>query len=127
MENLIIQPWYWRLFPLENKTGSDIFASLFLSDHTICTLLESPNIISSDNKHLARYSICAGQPRKIKGQLQMWTPSIGHILPFLKQLLQREKLQNNDFNSEEIAKLPFTGGWLGWLGYDLAYEIERLP
>ena len=23
--------------------------------------------------------------------------------------------------------LPFTGGWLGWLGYDLAWEIERLP
>ncbi len=127
MENLIIQPWYWRLFPLENKTGSDIFASLFLSDHHICTLLESPNIISSDNKHLARYSICAGKPRHIDGKLQMWTPSIGNILPFLKQLLQREKLQNNEINSEEIAKLPFTGGWLGWLGYDLAYEIERLP
>ena len=23
--------------------------------------------------------------------------------------------------------LPFTGGWLGWLGYDFAWEIERLP
>ncbi|MBE9008257.1 anthranilate synthase component I, partial [Fortiea sp. LEGE XX443] len=23
--------------------------------------------------------------------------------------------------------LPFTGGWLGWLGYDVAREIERLP
>ncbi|WP_315788015.1 chorismate-binding protein [Fischerella sp. JS2] len=23
--------------------------------------------------------------------------------------------------------LPFTGGWLGWLGYDIAREIERLP
>jgi para-aminobenzoate synthetase component 1 len=23
--------------------------------------------------------------------------------------------------------IPFTGGWLGWLGYDLAWEIEQLP
>lgn len=23
--------------------------------------------------------------------------------------------------------LPFTGGWLGWLGYDVAWEIEQLP
>jgi para-aminobenzoate synthetase component 1 len=23
--------------------------------------------------------------------------------------------------------LPFHGGWLGWLGYDLAWEIEKLP
>ncbi|WP_396133402.1 anthranilate synthase component I [Acaryochloris sp. 'Moss Beach'] len=23
--------------------------------------------------------------------------------------------------------MPFQGGWLGWLGYDLAWEIERLP
>ncbi|PMB23654.1 anthranilate synthase component I, partial [Fischerella thermalis CCMEE 5319] len=23
--------------------------------------------------------------------------------------------------------LPFTGGWLGWLGYDIAREIEQLP
>ncbi|ARV61532.1 aminodeoxychorismate synthase component I [Nostocales cyanobacterium HT-58-2] len=23
--------------------------------------------------------------------------------------------------------LPFTGGWLGWLGYDIAWEIEQLP
>ncbi|MEC4986189.1 MAG: anthranilate synthase component I, partial [Oscillatoria sp. PMC 1076.18] len=26
-----------------------------------------------------------------------------------------------------IPNLPFTGGWLGWLGYDLAGEIEQLP
>ncbi|MDF5707647.1 MAG: anthranilate synthase component I [Nostoc sp. S4] len=23
--------------------------------------------------------------------------------------------------------LPFSGGWLGWLGYDVAWEIEQLP
>jgi para-aminobenzoate synthetase component 1 len=27
----------------------------------------------------------------------------------------------------EVSHLPFTGGYLGWLGYDLAWEIERLP
>ncbi|MBE9206999.1 anthranilate synthase component I, partial [Nostoc sp. LEGE 06077] len=25
------------------------------------------------------------------------------------------------------SHLPFTGGWLGWLGYDVAWEIEQLP
>ncbi len=32
---------------------------------------------------------------------------------------------SKDFTSP--SHLPFTGGWLGWLGYDLAWEIERLP
>jgi para-aminobenzoate synthetase component I len=29
--------------------------------------------------------------------------------------------------SDLPAHLPFTGGWLGWLGYELAWEIEALP
>jgi len=39
----------------------------------------------------------------------------------LRQLLRRWP------TSESPAPLPFTGGWLGWLGYDLAWEIEQLP
>jgi para-aminobenzoate synthetase component 1 len=113
-------PWYWRSLPLEHRCASDIFARLFLHDD-IATLLESPNSSASDYPQLARYSICAGAPRSIAGQWQLWTPVIGEILPQLNQLLAK----SND--NEEAPNLPFTGGWLGWLGYDLAWEIERLP
>ncbi len=91
---------------------------------------------------LARYSICAGMPRMQPGQqyrpdpslqhYQMWTPSVGDILPFLRRLLA-SKLEGERGREGEGENglppphLPFTGGWLGWLGYDLAWEIEQLP
>ena len=34
---------------------------------------------------------------------------------------------NSQISTELPAHLPFTGGWLGWLGYELAWEIEKLP
>ena len=54
----------------------------------------------------------------------MWTPEVGEILPFLQRLLDRSNLEQSDLVPDS---LPFQGGWLGWLGYDLAWEIERLP
>lgn len=127
-----LAPWYWRSQPLKNRTGSEIFEILF-EDNPIATLLESPcnqvknssNLTTFDaiQKKLARYSICAGLPRlNNENKYQLWTPSIGKILPFLKSLLNREKNDNSYPDN-----LPFTGGWLGWLGYDLAWEIEKLP
>ncbi|BDA73573.1 para-aminobenzoate synthase component I [Rivularia sp. IAM M-261] len=114
---------YWHSQPLKNRTGSNIFATLF-SNHTFATLLESPylNGNDNDNQRLARYSICAGAPRVVEGQLQMWTPQLGEILPFLRQLQQEV-----EFIPASAPSLPFTGGWLGWLGYDVAWEIEKLP
>ncbi len=45
----MIKPWYWRSLPLENRTGSHIFASLFYqNDSGIATLLESPYPNKSD-------------------------------------------------------------------------------
>lgn len=118
----VISPWHWRSLPLNHRTGSDIFTALFGSDDlAIATLLESPCLASS-SESLARYSICAGAPRVVAGKSQVWTPAIGEILPFLQQLLDRPKPA-----AEGVESLPFTGGWLGWLGYDLAWEIERLP
>ncbi|MDJ0694096.1 chorismate-binding protein [Mastigocoleus sp. MO_188.B34] len=149
--------WYWRSLPLENRTGSYIFASLFFpasNSHSdlksdsnlnlapnsnphsnlnscIATLLESPYPTPSENPQLARYSICAGIPRIIDGHMQVWTPELGEILPFLENLLrQTETEPHNSANSSCLSPpshLPFTGGWLGWLGYDLAWEIEKLP
>lgn len=36
----LLQPWYWRSLPLENRTGSQVFAALFLKQGAIATLLE---------------------------------------------------------------------------------------
>ncbi len=118
--------WYWRSHPLNHRTGSDIFATLFnsTSNSDIATLLESPYPIPNDNPQLARYSICAGKPRVINTKVQMWTPPVGEILPFLQNLLGEHQI---NLPSSIPSHLPFTGGWLGWLGYDLAGEIEQLP
>ncbi|MGI8502624.1 MAG: chorismate-binding protein, partial [Hassallia sp.] len=148
----MIKPWYWRSLPLENRTGSLVFATLFYkNDSGIATLLESPYPNQSDRPQLNRYSICAGAPRILNGQPQMWTPPLGEVLPFLEQLLRGEGDkgtrgllggQGGQGGQREISpssspsphpplslssSLPFTGGWLGWLGYDIAWEIEELP
>lgn len=121
-----LQPWYWRSLPLEGKTGSEVFAALFLKQNAIATLLESPTQKDEDQSNTSfknsRYSICAGVPRTFKGKSQIWTPPIGEILPFLRRLLSLSQSL-----PDSPCDLPFTGGWLGWLGYDLAWEIERLP
>ncbi len=115
-------PWYWRSLPLKKLTGSEVFARLFAATSTVATLLESPFPTPSDYPYLSRYSICAGEPRIINEKPQLWTPKLGKILPFLQQLLQQNK---NSYQQPD--HLPFVGGWLGWLGYDLAWEIESLP
>ncbi|WP_017319059.1 anthranilate synthase component I [Mastigocladopsis repens] len=121
------KPWYWRSLPLENRTGSDVFAALFRHTSTsspkIATLLESPYPTSLDRPQLTRYSICAGAPRIVDGVVQIWTPPLGQVLPFLEQLLRGQE----GICSPHSPHLPFTGGWLGWLGYDIAWEIEQLP
>lgn len=117
-----VKPWQWRSLPLKNQTASAIFAVLFGHD-SIATLLESPGVNDAlEQPQLSRYSICAGSPRISNGQPQLWTPQIGEILPFLQSLLEQNKI-----DYPPVAHLPFTGGWLGWLGYDLAWEIEQLP
>lgn len=114
------RPWCWRSLPLNHRSGSEIFARLFLPpsrSHGIATLLESP---ADSPLPQARYSICAGGPRNDPGSARLWTPSLGQILPLLRHLLARPL-------DPDLPDLPFTGGWLGWLGYDLGWEIERLP
>jgi para-aminobenzoate synthetase component 1 len=96
-------------------TGADLWEALY-ADEPITVLLESPAIAPSK---LARYSIAAGKPR------QIWTPAVGEILPCLEDL--RSQMQSVLTSQDLPAHLPFTGGYLGWFGYDLAWEIERLP
>jgi len=73
----------------------------------MAVLLESP-VTSSTN--LARYSICAGSPRIIDGQSQLWTPPVGKILPFLRALLDPKK-PNLAVNVR--PKISFSGGLVG--------------
>jgi para-aminobenzoate synthetase component I len=110
-------PWHWRSLPLDNRSGSQVFRSLFLTE-PIATLLESP---VQSGLAMSRYSICAGTSRVINGQQQLWTPPLGKIMPFLRQLLDRGQPPATELD------LPFTGGWLGWLGYETAWELEELP
>ncbi|MGB5635995.1 MAG: anthranilate synthase component I [Waterburya sp.] len=116
-----LKSWHWRSLSLDNRTASEVFAALFINE-SIATLLESPTVVDLEQPHLSRYSLCAGSPRTVNGQRQLWTPTTGEILPFLRSLLQQFIV-----NRPQVAHLPFTGGWLGWLGYDLAWEIEQLP
>ena len=81
---------------------------------------------------IARYSICAGPPRTAAGEVQLWTPKVGNILPLLQQMEQMRVTSDAgpaDVPASEQPDddLPYSGGWLGWLGYDFAWEIERLP
>ncbi len=138
----LTQPWHWRKLTLNQRSGAQVFQALFLpprgetsndlktmrgeNHQRIATLLESP--VTPTNTHLARYSICAGSPRVKEGKVQLWTPPVGAILPFLRCLLDSQKTHEGASTEAIVTdELPFTGGWLGWLGYDLAGEIEQLP
>lgn len=126
----VLQPWHWRSYPLAQRTGSDVFAALVSPETAIATLLESPYPLPADQQSvdavqsMIRMSICAGPPRRDAGQLKLWTPAIGDILGTLQQRLATAEAVAR---TETQPDLPFTGGWLGWLGYDLAWEIESLP
>ncbi|MBW4609195.1 MAG: hypothetical protein KME22_18825 [Hassallia sp. WJT32-NPBG1] len=78
-----------------------VFATLFQSTdlRSIATLLESPYPNKSDRTQLTRYSICAGAPRIVNGQPQMWTPPLGKVLPFLEKLLTGDR-DKEDFLEE---------------------------
>ena len=122
---MTVQPWVGRSFPLVDRTGSQIFAALFGTD-AIATLLESPYPTLPETRSLSRYSICAGNPRQLESnQWALWTPKLGEVLPFLQT--QLDSVSGTNLPSDLPSDLPFVGGWLGWLGYDLAWEIERLP
>jgi para-aminobenzoate synthetase component I len=113
-----VLPWHWRSIPLQDRTGSAVFAALFLGEPT-ATLLESPTPVTA----LARYSICAGAPRIVNGQPRCWTPARGEIFSWLSDLINQPSCPSN-----APVDVPFTGGWLGWLGYEAAWELEqKLP
>ncbi|MEN9217327.1 MAG: anthranilate synthase component I [Gloeomargarita sp. HHBFW_bins_162] len=100
---------YWRNFPLDGRTGSEIFSQLGL-EQPVAALLESP---PGSN---GRYSLCAAG--------QHWvTPPLEHILPWMAEHLTFVPRAADN----RPADLPFTGGWWGWLAYEAVWAWERLP
>ncbi|WP_431732090.1 anthranilate synthase component I [Adonisia turfae] len=124
-----ILPRFWHRLDLAQRSGADVFAALFHGS-AIATLLESPDRVDGAPDNLIRYSLCAGGPRQIANQPQLFTPSLGEILPTLSQLLRGQVPSAWVAYPSSVTPpddLPFVGGWLGWLGYDTAWEIEKLP
>lgn len=133
------QHWWVRSQPLAHRTGSDIMQALYgdllrqpPTPETLLALLESPYplpTLAQPHAAHSRFSICAGPPRQASNRSQVWTPTVGNILPTLSdRLAEGNQLDLLGEDADAAARsLPFTGGWLGWLGYDLAWEIERLP
>jgi para-aminobenzoate synthetase component I len=119
----VLAPWHWRSQPLVNRSGTEVFAALF-QHQRIATLLESPATDGEVCLAHSRYSICAGSPREKNGHPQIWTPQMGGIFDCLGDRLQAGATL---LPTSGPAHLPFIGGWLGWLGYDCAWEIETLP
>ncbi|MGA7952487.1 MAG: anthranilate synthase component I [Gloeobacterales cyanobacterium] len=79
-----------------------LFEQLF-TDEPIAVLLESPG--HTRHPRTARYSYLASIPRKIL------TPPLGSVCQALEHWLA------------DAEEMPL----LGWLGYDVAWEIEHLP
>lgn len=132
MTEATLPPWFWQALPLQARTGSQVFAQVnaeFSTDAdppSLATLLESPYPTPLDYPQLSRYSLAAWGPRWVNGQQRLWTPAIGDVFPCLRSRLQ-EGFATEQPGLDPAADLPFIGGWLGWLGYDVAWEVERLP
>jgi para-aminobenzoate synthetase component I len=89
-----------RLLPFSTPPNL-LFEQLF-ADEPIAVLLESPG--DARHSRTARYSYLAAIPRKIL------TPPLGSVCKALEDWLIG-------------AEMPL----FGWLGYDAAWEMERLP
>ncbi len=139
----MLKPWFVRSRPLQHRTGAQVFQALYAAAsappcartdwQTIAVLLESPFPLPANHPQpsLSRYSLCAGRPRQTGDRPHLWTPPVGHILPTLAARLATPRpptvLLDETGNPWPESLEPFAGGWLGWLGYDLAWEIEALP
>jgi anthranilate synthase component 1 len=122
-----------RLYPIVRELPADVDTpiSVYLKLRGLGSsfLLES----IEGGEHMARYSMIGSQPRAIlrswrdrivfeeEGRWSEFAPDSGDVLDVL-----RSHLPSYDMDHEE--ELPrFTGGAVGYMGYDLVRSFERLP
>ena len=122
-----------RLYPIMRELPADVETpiSIYLKLRGLgpSFLLESVE----GGEHLARYSFIGMQPRAIlrawrgravyeaEGQWQELSLGGGDVLDVLRQRLPR-------YEDPPAGGLPrFTGGAVGYMGYDLVRSFERLP
>ncbi|MCS7030143.1 MAG: anthranilate synthase component I [Gloeomargarita sp. SKYG116] len=99
--------WVWWEWPLEGRTGSQVFARLGFAE-PVAALLESPPGSGG------RYSLCAAG--------RQWVAlDERQLLPWLRRHLQLKP------HGSAPADIPFSGGWWGWLAYEAVWGWERLP
>ncbi len=116
-DNLLIQPV---------DTSLDAFEIFLLfKDEPYSFFLDS----GMDHEKLGQYSFIGSSPflvfKSKRQQVEVfqgeeWNELQGNPLDLLRGYYQRYKIQNH-------TSLPFVGGAVGYLGYDLNLQIERLP
>jgi len=94
----------------------------------VATLLESPTLRQPTSFMAWIFHLCR------RSLYSEWMSANVDTTVREAQLLQRAGEQSRlgslrQGTGEDCPSdsLPFTHGWLGWLGYDIAWEIERLP
>ncbi|MFQ3679465.1 MAG: anthranilate synthase component I [Pseudanabaenaceae cyanobacterium] len=99
---------FWQEIPGVDTDGAAVWEKLF-AESPVGALLDCPL-----PGPLARYAIAAGFPQ------HTYTAGVGEVGPLLARLGQTRTV-------EAPVDVPFAGGHLGWLGYDWAWELEKLP
>lgn len=106
-----------------DRSFNDIF--MMFSDEKQVMYLDS----SSEDSTLGKYSIIVFNPFiKFSAKGSKVTMIEGDkIEEFNENPLDTFKILLNKFKQKKESELPFSGGAVGYLSYDLAHQIEKLP
>ncbi|OOV86362.1 aminodeoxychorismate synthase component I [Oceanospirillum linum] len=85
--------------------------------------LDAPVLLDSNkpNSPSGRYDIVSASPAE---EIQSFTNSLPHLQQVLNDISVRYNIVTTD---KALSHLPFAGGFIGGLSYDLGRELEALP